>query len=622
MSVLKGFIFDPDSKGRLSTGKKECLRRMRLANTNTFVVAPGRCELWNCSSKSKLNAAARGAVDANGTATSVFSTLCIYQEPMGGLEGKIPRSFISVKLWEWSYTDIAQECTAYLGPNGIDAVQVSPVVEHQTGPGWYTKYQPVSLGLNSRSGTREELAHMVATCLDAGVQVIVDVVLNHMAAPCPAATQLEVHDGQIPRGAPMPCVGWNGTTYGDRRFSGSRGWDALNPFNFHHLEQWPMWNCGNGGGLNDCTLPSPGPPGDCTYCDLFGLPDLDTAQEYIRNMQRRHLTELWELGITMIRVDGAHHVHPKDLTEVLNLFPWDLVFQEWWYEPAQEDRQYVGLYQDIFLRKHTVKYLAKLPPDQLPRVLSYNSSLVPGKPELMLFPFVLHDELSVAPNPRIPVYKNGMAMHQAQKLFLAWPHGFGIQLFGGYTFNNTAQGPPGCEDGDDFCFALPVYHAAEAPKCLPTPSATPFQEPSGPRRWVCEHRWTGVAGLVNFRKACRGWPVTKTWSSDPQSRDNEQVPVGRLAWRTSSSCFAALVYNGTAVSKKKPAYVPATWQLQGLRTGLPAGTYCDLAAVPTLQDWNKTSCPRVVVLGADGEVLAGTVRPGDLLAIHAGAMLL
>ena len=30
-----------------------------------------------------------------------------------------------------------------MGPNGIDAVQISPVTEHILGSQWYTKYQPV-----------------------------------------------------------------------------------------------------------------------------------------------------------------------------------------------------------------------------------------------------------------------------------------------------------------------------------------------------------------------------------------------------------------------------------------------------------------------------------------------
>ena len=41
-------------------------------------------------------------------------------------------------------------------------------------------YQPVDYSLNSRFGTEAEFQAMVATCRQAGVDVIVDAVINHM----------------------------------------------------------------------------------------------------------------------------------------------------------------------------------------------------------------------------------------------------------------------------------------------------------------------------------------------------------------------------------------------------------------------------------------------------------
>ena len=45
-----------------------------------------------------------------------------------------------VHLFEWSWTDVAQECEDFLGPNGYDAVQISPPQEHITGDAWWTRY--------------------------------------------------------------------------------------------------------------------------------------------------------------------------------------------------------------------------------------------------------------------------------------------------------------------------------------------------------------------------------------------------------------------------------------------------------------------------------------------------
>ena len=59
--------------------------------------------------------------------------------------------------------------------------QVSPPSEHIQGPQWWTRYQPVSYKLESRSGTRDQFSDMVRRCNAAGVNVIADVVVNHMS---------------------------------------------------------------------------------------------------------------------------------------------------------------------------------------------------------------------------------------------------------------------------------------------------------------------------------------------------------------------------------------------------------------------------------------------------------
>ena len=74
--------------------------------------------------------------------------------------------------------------------------------EHKRGPEWWTKYQPVSFALSSRSGSAEAFADMVARCRAVGVEVIVDLILNHIATAC--------REGRGSKEG-TPCVGWNGT---------------------------------------------------------------------------------------------------------------------------------------------------------------------------------------------------------------------------------------------------------------------------------------------------------------------------------------------------------------------------------------------------------------------------
>ena len=48
-------------------------------------------------------------------------------------------------------------------------------------PSWDTRYQPTSYLLNSRSGNEAAFVDMTKRCRAVGVDIIVDVVLNHMA---------------------------------------------------------------------------------------------------------------------------------------------------------------------------------------------------------------------------------------------------------------------------------------------------------------------------------------------------------------------------------------------------------------------------------------------------------
>jgi 1,4-alpha-glucan branching enzyme len=88
---------------------------------------------------------------------------------------------VIVQLFEWNWPSVQAEC-ATLGQLGYKYVQVSPPAEHITGNQWWTSYQRVSGNLVSKRGNRDQFASMISTCNSAGVQVIVDVVLNHMAA--------------------------------------------------------------------------------------------------------------------------------------------------------------------------------------------------------------------------------------------------------------------------------------------------------------------------------------------------------------------------------------------------------------------------------------------------------
>ena len=153
---------------------------------------------------------------------------------------------IFVHLFEWPWSAIASECETTLSPKGYSAVQISPPNEHIQGAQWWTRYQPVSYNLTSRSGSREELADMISRCNAVGVRILADGVTNHMAGGS--------------------GVGVAGTSYGNRNYV-----DYVQS-DFHHTTSLST-NCG----VTDYKSQS-----NVQNCDLSGLPDLDTSSSKVR----------------------------------------------------------------------------------------------------------------------------------------------------------------------------------------------------------------------------------------------------------------------------------------------------------------------------------------------------
>lgn len=598
----QGTNFGLNRFGQETTGKANCLRDMRELKGDTFVFSIGQCEVWKCGSKAKLLEATSGAK----TSQDVFSKFCEYDDPMQG------RSPVYVQLWEWNFADIGRECEEFLGPNGFDGVQVSPVTEHILGSEWFTKYQPVSFKLHSRSGSEEEFRNMVARCRKAGVQIIVDVILNHIAAPCKEASRAG-------GAAIMPCKGWAGSPWGNRRINSDEGWKG--PELFHHINGNLIGNCPvleETGDEDAWTCPQSDPPGDCSLCDFKGLPDWNTGLQSVQDTLAKHLEELHDIGVTMLRLDAASYVATSETAAIINRLPWDLVYQEWWGGvPAEERSVSVGHYRDAKYGLKITQALAISDVKYMPDMLNISHGLDGIPSDRAVYPLTFHDQRTFVADRFTPTYKNGVEFHQQQKFLLAWPRGNGVRLWGGYTWKDLDAGPPG-RCGSAKCSPTPVYLLPDrGPDCMQTPREAPLSKQeelySG---WVCEHRWDGVAGLVNFRKACRGLPLTQTWSE-------HTVPAvgrGQFGWRAGDKCFAGLV-RGHNTQYDSYWGKLEDWRLAGMDLGLPPGRYCDLASLKTQRCWDRQSCPREITIGQDGIVVKGVVGEGDLVAIHVGARL-
>lgn len=194
----------------------------------------------------------------------------------------------SVQLFEWSWEDVATECETFLSKKGYKGVQISPPSEHIQGSQWWTRYQPVTYNLVSRSGSEAQFKDMVDRCNAVGVSIIADAVINHMAAGS--------------------GVGIAGSTYG------SRTYPAYSPTDFHHNSNNVYANCA----VNDYSNKT-----NVQYCDLTGLPDLLTSSSYVQNTIAAYINKMISYGVKGIRVDAAKHQDDGEMSGILKQLPSD-----------------------------------------------------------------------------------------------------------------------------------------------------------------------------------------------------------------------------------------------------------------------------------------------------------
>lgn len=385
-----------------------------------------------------------------------------------------------VQLFEWPWADVARECTTFLGPKGYWAVQVSPPQEHArvAGDPWWERYQPVSYELRSRSGDRAAFASMVSTCRAAGVGIIADVVINHMAGG----------DGTSITGRPY-------TKYQYPRYG---------PQDFH---------------LPACTVTNYADRGNVQGCELVGLSDLRTGTAYVRGQVRAYLTDLMSLGVAGFRVDAAKHLPAADLAAMLSGVPGNpYVFSEVidYGGEAVGAGEYTGSGDVTEFRYGAAlatvfrsgRLAALLRPEQ-----SWNTwGLLPSADAV---PFVAnHDTERGQAGGGVLTYKDGSLYNLAQVVTLAWPYGNPV-LTSGYAWTDKEAGPPGNGSGGTSGPWRPGDTAA----------------PSGcAGAWVCEHRWGNVAAMAGFRAATVGaWSVDNKWDNGYQQIAFSRGSLGFVA---------------------------------------------------------------------------------------------
>ncbi|MFF9026573.1 alpha-amylase [Streptomyces iakyrus] len=408
----------------------------------------------------------------------------VVMNPTGAQASPPGTKDVTAVLFEWTFASVARECTTTLGPAGYGYVQVSPPAEHIQGPQWWTSYQPVSYKIAGRLGDRAAFQNMVNTCHAAGVKVVVDTVVNHMAAGSGTGT--------------------GGSSYSKYTYPGLYSAPDFDDCTGQITDYRDRWNV--------------------QHCELVGLSDLDTGENYVRGAIAGYMNDLLSLGVDGFRIDAAKHMDAADLAAVKSRLSNPSVY--WKQEvihgsgEAVQPTEYTSngdvqefRYAYDLKRVFNNENLAYL--KNYGEGWGYMSSGVSG---------VFVDNHDTERNSSTLSYKDNATYTLANVFMLAWPYG-APDINSGYEFSDHDAGPP---------------NGGQVNAC--------WQD-----GWKCQHNWPEIKSMVGFRNATRGQAVTNWWDNG-----GDAIAFGR-----GSKGFVAINH--------EPGSLSRTYQ-----TSLPAGTYCDV----------------------------------------------
>lgn len=556
----------------------------------------------------------------------------------------------SVHLFEWRWDDIAKECEQTLGPAGISAVQISPATEHTLGDSWTVRYQPVSYRLDSRSGNAEQFASMVQRCRAAGVNIMADVILNHMAGPFGSNKDVTKACGatvDTDELTTQKCMGWAGSEYKNRQFPHMQFADGheqeYDRSSFHHFPGNDLSNCGLPPWTNNNRL-----------CDFQGLPDLNTERIAVQKMLSHFLLTLYEMGVTMLRIDAAMMIYPESVAMILQDIPWEYIMQEYYPNSYSNDAitgkkaATMGAATDFTFgwrvaqiildsgssRDHkwvdrSNKYgeLLKLHRGTYEGSSGYQWSKSPYPSDGAVIFLDNHDtqrerwkehphlnpvcgwDGSNIGSCRV-IYKHGQTYLQAMRYMLMWPYrekGIAVQLLSSYSFDTFYEGPP-CVQEDS------LHDMACTVKCRAAPTTSPINASEDKHgEWVCEHRWPGVLALSRLRQLLIESKKFKVHDTTDDHEGNIAFNIGRSAFVAMSRGYNWYTQGGSNMSKN----------ITGWTASLPPGVYCNMAHMvgPLVapDQWTPTMCQfDSATVGPGGQLEATSLPAGDMLVIHVG----
>ncbi|MEU8504409.1 carbohydrate-binding module family 20 domain-containing protein [Streptomyces brevispora] len=391
---------------------------------------------------------------------------------------------VTAVLFEWKFDSVAKACTDSLGPAGYGYVQVSPPQEHIQGGQWWTSYQPVSYKIAGRLGDRTSFANMVSTCHSAGVKVVADSVINHMSAGSGTGT----------------------------------GGSSYTKYNYPGLYSAPD--------MDDCTaqISNYQDRYNVQHCELVGLADLDTGEDYVRGKIAGYLNDLLSLGVDGFRIDAAKHIPAGDLANIKSRLSNSGAYwkQEAIYGAGEaiSPDEYAGT-GDVQEFRYARSLKQVFNNENLANLKNFGEGwgfMSSSKAAVFV------DNHDTERGGDTLNYKDGANYTLASVFMLAWPYG-SPDVHSGYEWSDKDAGPP---------------NGGTVKACYSD-------------GWKCQHAWREIASMVGFRNTARGEAVTNWWDNG-----GDQIAFGR-----GSKAYIAINHEGSSLTR--------TFQ-----TSLPAGGYCDI----------------------------------------------
>ncbi len=186
-------------------------------------------------------------------------------------------------------------------------------------------------------------------------------------------------------------------------------------------------------------------------------------------------------------------------------------------------------------------------------------------------------------------FYDGRIYNLANVFMLAWPYGT-PKVMSSYNWPRDVRcGPFGCNDINDG-MGPPSDGNGN------TKNVACFEE------WVCEHRWTSIAGMVGFNNYVQdAWNVANTWHND-----RNQIAFARVTPTGDSRGFVVINREGYDLNRS-------------FQTGLPEGKYCDVARGDYTLGSKECNGPAIDVDSSGFAMVQ--LAPMTASAIHIGSLI-